>query len=49
MSGKKIKFEFPHVFALMFILTILMAALTWIVPAGEFTRVKQGAITKVVA
>jgi len=49
MSGKKIKFEFPHVFALMFILTILMAALTWVVPAGEFTRVKQGAITKVVA
>ena len=49
MSGKKFKIEFPHVFALMFILTIFMAFLTWVVPAGEFTRVKQGAITKVVA
>lgn len=26
-----------------------MAILTWIIPAGEFTRVKQGAVTKVVA
>ena len=43
------KFKFPHVFALMFIITIFMAILTWIVPAGEFTRIKQGAITKVVA
>ncbi len=49
MSEKKIKLKFPHVFALMFMITIFMAILTWIVPAGEFTRVKQGAITKVVA
>ena len=49
MADKKMKFKFPHVFALMFIITIFMAILTWIVPAGEFTRIKQGAITKVVA
>jgi uncharacterized ion transporter superfamily protein YfcC len=49
VSEKKIKLKFPHVFALMFMITIFMAILTWIVPAGEFTRVKQGAITKVVA
>lgn len=49
MSGKKMKFQFPHVFSLMFMITIFMAILTWIVPAGEFTRVKQGAVTKVVA
>ena len=49
MAEKKMKLKFPHVFALMFIITIIMAILTWIVPAGEFTRVKQGAITKVVA
>ena len=49
VSEKKFKFKFPHVFALMFMITIFMAILTWIVPAGEFTRVKQGAITKVVA
>ncbi|MGL5512850.1 MAG: YfcC family protein, partial [Sporomusa sp.] len=49
MEQKKKGFQLPHVFALMFILTIVMAILTWIVPAGEFTRVKEGAITKVVA
>lgn len=49
MSGKKMKVQFPHVFSLMFMITIFMAILTWVVPAGEFTRVKQGAVTKVVA
>jgi len=33
----------------MFIITILMAVLTWIVPAGQYERVKEGTITKVVA
>ena len=49
MFGKKLSFKFPHVFSLMFMITIFMAILTWIIPAGEFTRVKQGAVTKVVA
>ena len=39
----------PHVFALMFIITILMAALTWLIPAGQYERVKEGTVTKVVA
>ena len=49
MSEKKFGFKFPHVFALLFMLTVLMAIFTWFVPAGEFNRVKEGAITKVVA
>ena len=28
----------PHVFALMFIITIFMAAMTWVVPAGSTTE-----------
>lgn len=39
----------PHVFSLMFIIVIFMAVLTWILPAGEYERVKEGSITKVVA
>ena len=39
----------PHVFALMFIITIIMAALTWLIPAGQYERVKEGTVTKVVA
>lgn len=39
----------PHVFALMFIITIFMAAMTWVVPAGQYDRVKEGTVTKVVA
>lgn len=44
--GKPI--QMPHVFALMFIIVILMAALTWIIPAGQYERIKEGTITKVV-
>ena len=43
------KSRVPHVFALMFIITILMAVLTWVIPAGEYERVKEGTVTKVVA
>jgi uncharacterized ion transporter superfamily protein YfcC len=43
------KSRVPHVFALMFIITILMAVLTWLIPAGEYERVKEGARTVVVA
>ncbi|SDF83144.1 YfcC family protein [Sporolituus thermophilus] len=38
-----------HVYALMFGFVVLLAALTWIIPAGEYQRVKQGGMTKVVA
>ncbi len=43
------KSRVPHVFALMFIITILMAVLTWLIPAGQYERVKEGTVTKVVA
>lgn len=51
MSGnsKEVKVQLPHVFALMFMIVIFMAVLTWFVPAGEYDRVSQGTITKVVA
>ncbi len=49
MTEKKKGFQFPHVFALMFIMAAAMAILTWLVPAGEFTRIKEGTVTKVVA
>lgn len=32
------KFEFPHVFVILFGLIILMAILTYVIPAGEFER-----------
>ncbi|MBL3538118.1 Na+/H+ antiporter NhaC family protein [Aminivibrio sp.] len=43
------KSRVPHVFALMFIITVLMAVLTWLIPAGQYERVKEGARTVVVA
>lgn len=37
-SIKNKKFEFPHVFALIFGLVVLMAVLTYVIPAGEYDR-----------
>src|SRR5699024_9059986 len=34
----KSKFEFPHVFAILFSLIIVMALLTYVIPAGEYDR-----------
>ena len=51
MSEKKVKkgFEFPDVYALVFIMCIVAMIATWIVPAGTFDRVTEGSLTKVVA
>lgn len=50
MSEKvKKKFEFPDVYALVFILCCVAMVLTWIIPAGSFERVTEGSLTKVVA
>ena len=38
LKRKKRKFEFPHVFALLFGLIIITALFTYIVPAGEYER-----------
>lgn len=46
---KKRKFEFPDVYALVFIMCIVAMIATWIVPAGTFERVTEGSLTKVVA
>ena len=43
------KFQFPDVYALIFILCCVAMLLTWIVPAGVFDRVTEGNLTKVVA
>lgn len=37
-KNKKIKFQLPHVYTLAFILIILFAVLTWILPSGQFER-----------
>lgn len=47
--GKTKTMQMPHVFALMFMIVIFMAVMTWLIPAGEYDRVKHGAITTVVA
>lgn len=35
---KKTGFKLPHTLVLLFMMTIIMAILTWIIPAGEFQR-----------
>lgn len=45
----KKKFEFPDVYALLFILCLAAMVLTWIIPAGSFERVQDEKLTKVVA
>lgn len=38
IQKKKKKFELPHVYTIAFILIILFAVLTWVVPSGAFAR-----------
>ncbi|AWB44536.1 putative basic amino acid antiporter YfcC [Paenibacillus sp. CAA11] len=37
-AKKKSRWALPHSYTLIFVIIIVMAALTWIVPSGEFTR-----------
>ena len=46
---KKFKMEMPSTCALLFMLTIFAAVLTWIIPAGEFDTEKVGNTTRVIA
>jgi hypothetical protein len=39
---KKKQFTFPTAYTVLFILVIVMAALTWIVPAGQYDRGADG-------
>ena len=40
MSQKK-KFQIPHVFVILVMIVIFATAMTYIIPAGEFARVKN--------
>ncbi len=44
--GKKPGFRFPSAFTILFALIILVAALTWIIPAGQYERVASEALGK---
>ena len=48
-TKKKFKLEMPSTCALLFMLTIFAAVLTWIIPAGEFDTEKVGNTTRVIA
>lgn len=39
---------FPNVYALLFLLAVVAAVMTWVIPAGSFERVTEGGITSVV-
>ena len=39
-------FRFPSAFTILFALIILVAALTWIIPAGQYARVPSEALGK---
>lgn len=43
------KFSFPSAYTILFALTIVMAALTWIIPAGNYDRLANEALGKDVA
>jgi uncharacterized ion transporter superfamily protein YfcC len=42
----KPRFRFPSAFTILFAFILLVAALTWIIPAGEYTRVASEALGK---
>ena len=49
MANNKKKRQIPSTCALLFMLMIVCAILTWIVPAGEFDTEKVGNLNKVIA
>jgi uncharacterized ion transporter superfamily protein YfcC len=44
--AQKSGFRFPSAFTILFALIILVAALTWIIPAGQYARVASAALGK---
>jgi uncharacterized ion transporter superfamily protein YfcC len=42
-------FRFPSAYTILFLLTIMMAAMTWIIPAGKYDRTMNDALGKEVA
>lgn len=47
-KGIKVKLKAPNIVTLLFMLTILAATLTWIIPAGQFDKITEGTITKAI-
>lgn len=45
---EKKKFKLPHIFVLLFCITLVCSILTWIIPAGAFERVVNDASREVV-
>ena len=45
-AAAKTGFRFPSAFTILFALIILVAALTWIIPAGQYARVHSDALDK---
>ena len=41
MSERIKRFSMPHTYAFLFSLIILLAAMTWIVPSGQFEKVEE--------
>ena len=46
--GEKKKFKLPHIFVLLFCITLVCSILTWIIPAGNFERVVNDAGREIV-
>lgn len=44
MQETKSKWHMPSAFTILFILIILVAILTWVIPAGEYATTKAGNI-----
>lgn len=48
MKQEKKKHWFPNVYAILFLLAVVAAVMTWVIPAGSFERVTDGSVTTVV-
>lgn len=45
-AQKKTRFSFPSAYTILFALIVIIAALTWVIPAGEYDRVASEALGK---
>ncbi|OZA00378.1 MAG: C4-dicarboxylate ABC transporter [Rhizobiales bacterium 17-65-6] len=48
-KDKRLASRFPTAYTILFLLIILMAGLTWVIPAGKFDRVQNAAVGREVA
>lgn len=45
---KKKKFKIPHTYVIIGLMAVVAAALTWIIPAGQFERVTDEALNRII-